>query len=289
MHPFLLTASRLYASVVIGTLEIPTMQSKDELGDRMKAYEAVETARKLDTTLPIYARIDGRGFSKFTRNMIRPFDLRMTNSMIETTKYLVDQTHAAIGYVQSDEISLVWAPQESTDRGFFAGKVQKMASVLASMAAARFVIAYRDCFGEITEQFPHFDCRVINLPSEAEAANMLLWREQDARKNAVSMAARDCFSHRELHKKSTAEMIEMMNAKGVRMENYPAAFTRGTWVKRQTEQRSLSSAELEKIPVNRRPDTDAVFERTKVVAFNLPPFNTVSDRVQMVFDHAVAS
>ncbi len=265
------------------------MQSKDELGDRMKQYEAVETARKLDTTLPIYARIDGRGFSRFTRNMNRPFDLRMTTAMIETTKYLVDQTHAAIGYVQSDEISLVWAPQESSDRGFFAGKVQKMTSVLASMAAARFAIAYRDSFGEITEQFPHFDCRVINLPDQTEAANMLLWREMDARKNAVSMTARYYFSHRELYKKSTADMIEMMATRGVSMEQYPVAFTRGTWIKRQTEQRSLTASEMEKIPASRRPDTDAVFERSKVVAFNLPPFNTVANRVEMVFDHAVAS
>lgn len=265
------------------------MQSKDELGDRMKQYEAVETARKLDTTLPIYARIDGRGFSRFTRNMVRPFDLRMTTAMIETTKYLVDQTHAAIGYVQSDEISLVWAPQESTDRGFFAGKVQKMVSVLASMAAARFAVAYCDCFGEISEQFPHFDCRVINLPDQTEAANMLLWREMDARKNAVSMAARHYFSHKDLHKKSTADMIAMMAAHGVSMDQFPAEFTRGTWIKRQIEQRSLTAAELEKIPANRRPDTDAVFERSKVVAFNLPPFNTVANRVEMVFDHAVAS
>jgi tRNA(His) guanylyltransferase len=263
------------------------MQTKDELGDRMKAYEAVETARKLDTTLPIYARIDGRGFSKFTKHMIRPFDLRMTNAMIDTTKYLVDVTHAAAGYVQSDEISLVWSPQEATDRGFFAGKVQKMVSVLASMTAARFAVAYRDHFGEFSEQFPHFDCRVCSMPSLTEATNMMLWREMDARKNAVSMAARHYFSHRELHKKSTADMIAMMAAQGHSMDQYPDAFVRGTWVKRVVEQRSLTDDERAKIPVDRQPEPDAVFDRTKVVAFNLPPFNTVDNRVEMVFDHVV--
>jgi tRNA(His) 5'-end guanylyltransferase len=51
----------------------------DDLGDCMKAYEAVETARTLDPALPIYARIDGRSFSTFTPSMRRPFDPRMAH------------------------------------------------------------------------------------------------------------------------------------------------------------------------------------------------------------------
>jgi hypothetical protein len=43
----------------------------------MRACEAVETARKLDAHLPIYARIDGGAFSTFTRSMRRPFDPSM--------------------------------------------------------------------------------------------------------------------------------------------------------------------------------------------------------------------
>jgi tRNA(His) 5'-end guanylyltransferase len=77
----------------------------DDLGDRMKAYEAVETARTLDPALPIYARIDGRSVSTFTRSMRRPFDPRMAAAMISTTKHLVKETDARIGYTQSDEIN----------------------------------------------------------------------------------------------------------------------------------------------------------------------------------------
>jgi len=66
----------------------------DDLGDRLKAYEAHETARKLIPGIPIYARIDGRSFSKFTRDMERPFDPRMTAAMVETVKYLVDKSGA---------------------------------------------------------------------------------------------------------------------------------------------------------------------------------------------------
>lgn len=74
------------------------LKDTDDFGNRMKGYEAAETGRKLDPMLPIYARIDGRAFSSFTRGMERPFDMRLTTAMVETTKHLVHATHARIGY-----------------------------------------------------------------------------------------------------------------------------------------------------------------------------------------------
>lgn len=44
----------------------------ETFGDRMKTYESIETGRKFIPLLPVYARIDGRCFSKFTRDMDRP-------------------------------------------------------------------------------------------------------------------------------------------------------------------------------------------------------------------------
>ena len=40
---------------------------KTSFGDRMKGYEAVEAKRRFMPLLPIYARIDGKSFSKFTK------------------------------------------------------------------------------------------------------------------------------------------------------------------------------------------------------------------------------
>ena len=46
-------------------------ESKDDLGDRMKAYEAdAQDCRKLDPEKPIMARIDGHKFSTFTRGRL---------------------------------------------------------------------------------------------------------------------------------------------------------------------------------------------------------------------------
>ena len=116
------------------------MKTKDELGDRMKGYEGVETKRRLDATLPICARIDGRSFSRFTRGFERPFDQRIAAAMRAACKRLVNETNALIGFVQSDEISLIWQADEGSQI-FFDGKVQKMASVLASIATSEFTFS----------------------------------------------------------------------------------------------------------------------------------------------------
>jgi tRNA(His) guanylyltransferase len=80
----------------------------DDLGDRMKDYEMAEAGRRCMPRLPILARIDGRGFSKFTGGLERPYDRRLSDLMVDTVKFLVRETNAVCGYTQSDEISLAW-------------------------------------------------------------------------------------------------------------------------------------------------------------------------------------
>lgn len=265
---------------------VPQTMSKDDFGDRMKSYELAETDRKFDPRLPVYARIDGRGFSKFTRNMNRPFDLRMLNSMVGTAQYLVEKTHAEIGYVQSDEISLVWDGNETQNLLFFAGKIQKQCSVLASMAAAKFALELQANFGSLSEDCPHFDCRVIQLPSRIEAVNMLLWRELDARKNSISMLAHHHFSHSVLQHKSSTEMLQMLADMGIHMEDQLENFQRGTWLRRITEMRKLTAEELAVIPEKYRPDPERLVPRSRVHKQVFPPFNKVTNRLDVVFNKA---
>lgn len=253
----------------------------DEFGDRMKAYEAVETSRRLDPHLPIYARIDGRSFSRFTRGMERPFDMRMIEAMCETTAHLVHESHARIGYTQSDEISLVWLAETPESDVFFSGKVQKMASVLASMAAAKFA---RVCPPGFEHRLPHFDCRVFQVPDRDEAANAILWRALDARKNAISMVAQSRFSPKQLHGKGQSDMLEMLASEGVDFEELPAAFKRGTFLRRENFERELTPDELAGIPEAHRPTGPVM--RSQIVPLDLPPFHTVLNRVAVIFDGA---
>lgn len=258
----------------------------DDLGDRMKAYEARETERRFLPMLPVYARIDGRNFSGFTRGMARPYDERMSRAMVETTKAVVGETHPRIGYTQSDEISLVWLAETYDGGIFFDGKIAKMTSVLAGLASALFCRIIHK-WPEFADRTPHFDCRVFQLPNKTEAANVFLWRELDATKNAISMAARSVYSHKQLDHKNGGEMQEMLFAKGINFNNYPPFFKRGTFVRRETELRELTPAELSRIPTHHYPEPGAQFERAVLREVDMPKFSTVTNREAVIFDGAV--
>lgn len=259
----------------------------DALGDRMKAYEAREADRRFLPMLPVYARIDGRSFSKFTRDMERPFDGRMTRAMIATASGLVEDTHARIGYTQSDEISLVWLADRYDSEIFFDGKIMKMASVLAGLATARFIKAVRWAFGhEAVDKLPHFDCRVFQLPNKTEAANVFLWRELDATKNAVSMAARAYHSHKALDGKHAGEMQEMLFQKGINFNDYPPSFKRGTFVRRVVFDREFTAEEIARIPEKHQPAPGTLVTRSEVRALEMPKFRTLANREAVIFDAA---
>lgn len=263
--------------------------SADPLGDRMKAYEAHETHRRFLPGLPIYARIDGRNFTAFTEGMRRPFDPRMVRAMVETAIRLVEETNAAIGYAQSDEISLVWHPQG--EEAFFSGKIQKTVSVLASFATAAFtraLLATEDpTFAAFADRAPHFDARAIQMPSRVEAANMILWRTMDATKNAVSMAARQHFPHARLQGLASSEMQELLfREAGVNFNDYPAAFKRGAFVRRETVVRPFTAEELDRIPPAHRPPEGTTVERSAVREIAMPVFSKVTNRVPVVFERA---
>lgn len=265
---------------------------KDEMGNRLKGYEARETERKFLPYIPVYARIDGRSFSKFTKNAIRPFDSSITNAMHTATRALVEQTGAEIGYVQSDEISLVWETKEPNEGMFFDGKVQKMCSVLAGIATAAFIKAliedkdWNERNPTWLAKMPHFDARVIQLPNRVEAANMFLWREMDARKNAISMVAHSMFSHKSLQGQSGKTKLEMIMKEGFDFDGLPASAKRGVFMRRVIKDVPLSEEIRIRIPEKSRPEQGATVTRSAVDIIEMPPFNTVQNRVEVIFDGA---
>ena len=262
---------------------------QDDFGDRMKAYERIETDRHFMPLLPVYARLDGRSFSKFTSTLDQPFDEEFSSAMIDTTRHLVEQTNACIGYTQSDEISLVWLQKDYGSELFFGGKVQKLVSVLAGMATASFSYesrGYPALDKRVLEMKPHFDCRVFQLPSKVEAANAILWRERDAIKNGISKIAQEHFSHQELMNKSSAEKENMLMDIGVFCNGYKTYHTRGCFIQKREKLETLTSSELEAIPERHRPLPESVFNRSFTGIVQMPSFNKVKNRVEVIFDGA---
>ena len=211
----------------------------DMLGDRMKTFERLETDRRMIPGLPIYIRLDGRGFSKFTKQMKRPYDESMSKLMQATTEYLVSEFNATIGYVQSDEISLI-INNEYESPAIFEGKIQKLTSTLASSATAFFVSNFSEFFGgktisDYSARLPSFDCRLFNLPSWGEAANSILWRYLDALKNSKQMLAHHHFSHSELQNHNGKQLVDKLQVeKGIIWADFPDFFKSGVFVKRET-------------------------------------------------------
>ena len=74
----------------------------DGLAERMKLYEGAEAGRRLMPLLPALARLDGRAFHTFVRGLAKPVDERLSDLMIDTATFLVRETHATVGYTQSD-------------------------------------------------------------------------------------------------------------------------------------------------------------------------------------------
>lgn len=256
-----------------------SQSNSQDFGDRMKFYEQAEAGRKAMPMLPVLVRLDGKGFSKYTKGLERPYDQRLSDIMVEVTRTIVEDTCACVGYTQSDEISLVYYSDDRESQVFFDGKLQKMCSVLASMATAKFNELAKAKFPDKPLAF--FDCRVWTVPNLAEAANTFLWRELDASKNSISMAARHYYSHNELNNKNGAEMQEMLFQKGVNWNDYPSFFKRGTFIQRRKRLRTMSEAELSDIPEKFRPT--APVERTEVVQIDMPPFVKVTNRVGVIF------
>ncbi|KAJ7859129.1 tRNAHis guanylyltransferase-domain-containing protein [Mycena olivaceomarginata] len=114
----------------------PEDGSRETLGERMKRYEAA-TDQQLPNDQPALLRIDGHGFSKFTRGFSKPFDQRMHDTMAQTAADLLEYFPAAsLAYTQSDEITLVF-PATATGRPFNS-RVGKLASLAAGYASTRF-------------------------------------------------------------------------------------------------------------------------------------------------------
>lgn len=233
--------------------------SKDTLGDRLKAQEKVFAGRVLDTTLPVVMRLDGKAFHTFTRGLKRPFDERLSKLMVDTTAHLVEKTHAVVGYTQSDEITLIWLPTGEVDKEtgkphfLHSGKEQKLTSVLAGMASAFFMKGVLRTIPEKEDTVPHFDARVWTVPDTRDAYLNLVWRQRDAVKNSISMAAQAHFSHKMLHGVGSEEKKKLLRDIGLPWEDTPRFFKMGTFVKRQTSMVELTKEQLAKIPEKHRP------------------------------------
>jgi tRNA(His) guanylyltransferase len=256
----------------------------DSFGDRMKAHEAAEAQRVLPADRPVLVRIDGRRFSRFTRGFAKPFDPALSGAMRETCRLLVEETGARIGYVQSDEISLVLFRRHEGDALPFSGRPQKIVSTCASLATALFIRALHRSHPErALAGLPSFDARAWSVPDAMEAVNAVIWRIQDAGKNGISAACRSVASPSEMQGLSGARMIALMRDRGVDFEaDFSEADRLGVLHQRRSRLTRIDDATWARIPSRSRPESREVI-RTAVVELPARDLLDAADKVAFVF------
>lgn len=242
---------------------------KDALGDRMKDFYENRTKQFLPRRTHTIIRLDGKAFHTYTKRLIRPFDIGFIEDMNKTAQFLCKEIQGAkYAYVQSDEISILLTDYNRlTTDAWFNGNIQKITSVSASLATAKFnqLRVTRELDRKVwdksnmyliatQEKLAMFDSRVFTIPSDIEVMNYFIWRQQDAIRNSISSLAQSIFSHNELNGIKTDHMKSMCKDVGYNWDELASDIKYGRIIKK------------EKYKCNEA-------ERTRWSTFNTSPFS----------------
>jgi tRNA(His) 5'-end guanylyltransferase len=214
----------------------------DELGNRMKKFYEDRTKSWLPRRTYTIIRIDGKAFHTYTRGLKQPFDEGLVEDMDATACYLCKNIQGSkFAFVQSDEISILLTDFDKIDTdAWFDGNIQKMVSVAASLATAKFnqlrLIRTNNEVVEFTGadiglyKIATFDARAFTIPCDYEVENYFIWRQKDATKNSISSVALRFYSHKELEGKNGDQKQEMIFQKGTNWNDYAPMFKRGRFI-----------------------------------------------------------
>lgn len=260
----------------------------DSLGEWCKWLEKNFSPEVMIPTLPVIIRFDGNNFSKWTIGLDKPFDEKLNQLMTETTEFLVKETNAVVGFTQSDEISLVLYSSDRKKLIYNDGKKQKILSKLTSKLSNFFNERRKELLPNHNKQAV-FDCRIYQTPSLHDAAVQLLWRENDATKNSISMLAQSHFSHNSLEfLDGNQKQDKLMLEKGVNWNDLPAKYKRGVYVKRIKTSKPFTSEEIESLPLKHqaRKDPNLIIERSVIKVVEYPILNKIKNKVEVFFEDA---
>lgn len=241
----------------------------DELDKKMRIYE-----ESLDQIIVpgsyMVARLDGNRFTRLTKEICQfkaPFDVRFRDMMVDTVRALMQYGFRVVyGFTESDEISLLFHPDEDT----FGRKVRKYNSLLAGVASAAFSMELG--------QPAIFDCRMVPLPTKGLVIDYFRWRQEDAHRNSLNsqcywMLRKQGASVNEatnaLSGKSVAFKNELLFQNGINFDKLPSWQKRGVGLYWEDTEKSgfdpITSQEVKAI------------RRSLSVNYDLPLRNEYSD------------
>ncbi|KAL1302674.1 hypothetical protein AAFC00_003038 [Neodothiora populina] len=150
-------------------------------------FEYVRKHEQWDALAPdnwIVVRIDGRGFSKFSKryDFQKPNDRRAVDLMNAAAVEVVKQfTDIVIAYGQSDEFSFVF----HEDTTLFDRRAQKVSTTIAATFSVEYAMQWPLFFPDspLTRPYPTFDGRCVVYPKTRILRDYLSWRQADCHIN----------------------------------------------------------------------------------------------------------
>lgn len=194
------------------------------LEDRMLYYRS-KTDYVLTKKSYTMIMLDGKNFSsKVKKKFELPFDDTFIDIMNKTAAYVCSQIQGAkLGYVQSDEISIILTDFDTKECNcFYGNRLSKILSISASLATSFFnkeilknIIKNKSSNTEIMDAFANeplyqFDCKAWNFPTYNDVFAWFLYRQNDCIRNSKQQASHTYLSHKILLGLKTDEQIQML-------------------------------------------------------------------------------
>lgn len=211
----------------------------NSLQQRQLEYED-SYSYKIIPRIPIIIKINGRSFSKVTKQIQKPFCHKTMTLLSDTMLSLAKQIDGVVfGYQYSDKIILVIRNDRSSDEDpWFGNCIQKQASASSSIATYEFMSklwAMDDppaLEGSIT-----FTSSVFGVPSIKEAINNLLYRQFRCLQNVINESVQSILwprygpqTNTMLNEKSMDERKKILDEAGFEFDSLPSSYRHGSGV-----------------------------------------------------------
>jgi tRNA(His) 5'-end guanylyltransferase len=208
----------------------------NKLKDRIEGYQAV-TDYKLLNRVPIVICVNGRGFSKITQLLDKPYCPKFAECIISTMLRLcTDVDGALFGYQHNDEIVIVARNDQTNDTApWYDNRLQKICSVTSAVATMHF----NECASAIkldTSGDAIFTSQVFVVPSVGEAVNTIIYKQQQNFHTSIQSACLYELIKQNHDKNAIKEMVAglsvdekigLLSQEGIDFNEYPLAFRRG--------------------------------------------------------------
>jgi tRNA(His) guanylyltransferase len=149
-----------------------------KLRDRIESYQSLSDY-KLLPRLPLIIVVNGRGFSKLTQLLNKPYCPKFAECMFSTMTRLCTEVEGVLfSYCHNDEIILIVRNDHHVDTmPWYDNRIQKICSITSAIATTHFNQCAERLQLDLTGD-AIFTSQIFAVPNIAEAINTLVYKQQ---------------------------------------------------------------------------------------------------------------